>query len=203
MIHGARPPPAPTLSSLRGAALAASGCAGAMIGAGGATGYAVVQERSLGNAVDDTSIKFRINERLMSHDQRLWTKANLDVVEGRVLITGVVPAVADRDKATDLAWEVRGVREVLNELQVAPAGDAESFVRDASITAQLRFKVLTDRDIVAINFTITTVNGIVYLLGIARSDAEHRRLVDHARNVGGVAKVVSHVLVTDDPRRKA
>ena len=76
-------------------------------------------------------------------------------------------------------------------------------MRDASITAQLRFKVLTDSDIVAINFTITTVNGIVYLLGIARSDAEHRRLVDHARTVSGVAKVVSHVLVTDDPRRKA
>ena len=32
---------------------------------------------------------------------------------------------------------------------------------------------------------------------------EHRKLVDHARGVGGVAKVVSHVLVTDDPRRKA
>ena len=120
MIHGDRPRPAPTLCILLVAALATSGCAGAMIGAGVATGYAVVQERSLGNAVDDTSIKFRINERLMSHDQRLWTKANLDVVEGRVLITGVVPAVTDRDKVTDLAWEVRGVREVLNELQGRP-----------------------------------------------------------------------------------
>jgi len=203
MIHGDRLRPAPTLCLLLVAALAASGCTGALVGAGAAAGYAVAQERSIGNAVDDTSIKFRINERLLSHDEQLWTKANLDVVEGRVLITGVVPAVADRDKVTDLVWEVRGVGEVLNELQVAPAGDAESFVRDASITAQLRFRVLTDRDIMAINFTITTVNGIVYLLGIARSDAEHRKLVDHARNVRGVAKVVSHVLVKDDPRRKA
>ena len=84
MIHGDRLRPAPTLCILLVAALASSGCAGAMIGAGVATGYAVIQERSLGNAVDDTSIKFRINERLMSHDQRLWTKANLDVIEGHV-----------------------------------------------------------------------------------------------------------------------
>lgn len=203
MIHGDRSLSAPTLCILLVALLAPSGCTGALLGATAVTGYAVIQERSLGDAVDDTTIKFQINERLLSHDERLWTKANLDVLEGRVLITGVVPAVADRDKVTDLAWEVRGVSEVLNELQVAPAGDVESLMRDASITAQLRFKVLTDRDILAINYTITTVNGIVYLLGIARSDAEHRKLVDHARSVRGVAKVVSHVLVTDDPRRKA
>lgn len=204
MIHGDRSLPAPILCILLAVALlASSGCTGALIGAGAVTGYAVAQERSLGNAVDDTTIKFQINERLMSHDERLWTKANLDVLEGRVLITGVVPAAADRDKVTDLAWEVSGVGEVLNELQVAPAGDVESLVRDASITAQIRFKVLTDLDIAAINFTITTVNGVVYLLGIARSDAEHRKLVDHARSVRGVAKVVSHVLVRDDPRRKA
>ncbi len=185
------------------ASLALSGCVGTAIGAGATTGIAVAQERSIGTAVDDTSIQFRINERLLRESEMLFAKTNLDVVEGRVMLTGVVPTQADRDSAAELAWKVKGVNEVLNELQIARPGDVSSFVKDASITAQLRFKMLSDRDIHAINFTLTTVNAIVYLLGIARTEVEHQKLVEHARNVKGVKKVVSHVLLKDDPRRKA
>ena len=180
-----------------------SGCVGTAIGAGATTGIAVAQERTIGDAVDDTSIQFQINDRLLRKSEVLFAKTNLDVVEGRVMITGVVPAQSDRDTAAELAWQVKGVREVLNELQVAQPGDAGSFVKDASITAQLRFKILSDRDIHAINFNLTTVNAIVYLFGIARGDAEREKLVNHARNVKGVKKVISHVLLKDDPRRKA
>jgi len=203
MIHRGSPGPAFQICTLLIAALLLSGCVGAAIGAGATAGLAVAQERSIGNVADDTSIKFQINERLLRHSEMLWTKANFDVVEGRVLITGVVASDADRDKAAELTWRVEGVNEVLNELQVAQPGDAETFVRDASITAQLRFKILSDRDIHAINFNLTTVNAIVYLIGIARTDTEHQKLVNHARNVKGVRKVVSHVLLADDPRRKA
>ncbi len=203
MIHRDSPVPVWTLCILLLAALLLSGCVGAAVGVGTTTGIAVAQERSIGNAVDDTSIKLRVNERLLRYSERLWTKTNLDVVEGRVLITGVVPAAADRDKATELAWQAKGVNEVLNELQIAQPGDVESFVRDAAITAQLRFTMLTDHDIYAINYNLKTVNGIVYLFGIAHTDVEHHKLVNHARNIKGVKKVVSHVLLKDDPRRKA
>lgn len=185
------------------ASLILSGCVGTAIGAGATTGIAVAQERSIGKAVDDASIQFQVNEQLLRKSEALFAKTNLDVVEGRVLLTGVVPTQADHDTAADLAWKVKGVREVLNELQIAERGDAGSFVKDASVTAQLRFKMFTDRDIYAINFTLTTVNGIVYLFGIARTEAEHEKLVNHARNVKGVNKVISHVLLKDDPRRKA
>ena len=192
-----------SISLLLIASLFLSGCVGTAIGAGATTGIAVAQERTIGDAVDDTSIQFQINERLFRKSEVLFVKTNLDVVEGRVLITGVVPSPTDRDTAAELAWQVTGVREVLNELQVAQPGDAGSFVKDASITAQLRFKMLSDRDIYAINFTLTTVNAIVYLFGIARTEAEHQKLVNHARNIKGVKKVISHVLLKDDARRKA
>jgi osmotically-inducible protein OsmY len=52
------------------ASLALSGCVGTAIGAGATTGIAVAQERSIGTAVDDTSIQFRINERLLRFDYR-------------------------------------------------------------------------------------------------------------------------------------
>ncbi|MDA0262051.1 MAG: BON domain-containing protein [Proteobacteria bacterium] len=185
------------------AAASLGGCVGTVVGAGATTGIAVAQERAIGDAVDDTSIQFQINDRLLRKSEALFAKTNLDVVEGRVLITGVVQQEGDRAAAAELAWQVQGVREVLNELQIAQSGDVSSFVKDASITAQLRFKMLSDRDIYGINFSLTTVNAIVYLFGIARTEDEHQKLVNHARNVKGVKKVVSHVLLKDDPRRKA
>ncbi len=40
--------------------------------------------------------------------------------------------------------------------------------------------MLTDHDIYAINYNLKTVNGIVYLFGIARTDVEHHKLVNHS-----------------------
>ena len=69
------------------------------------------------------------------------------------------------------------------------------------ITLQLRYRMLRDRDIFDINFSVETVNGIVYLMGISRTEAELEKVTTHARNIAGVRKVVSHVRLSGDPRR--
>ncbi len=46
-----------------------------------------------------------------------------------------------------------------------------------------------------INYTITTVKGVVYIIGTARSKAELDRVVDRARNIGDVKRVVSYVRI--------
>jgi len=43
----------------------------------------------------------------------------------------------------------------------------------------------------------------VYLMGIAQDEAELSQVAEHARNIGGVKDVVSHVVLKDDPRRPA
>ena len=57
------------------------------------------------------------------------------------------------------------------------------------------------REVLSINYSIETVNGTVYLLGIAQDDAELVRVIEHARGIENVKRVVSHVVVKDDPRR--
>ena len=54
------------------------------------------------------------------------------------------------------------------------------------------------RDFFDVNFTVETVNGIVYLMGIARSRPELDKVTTHAgRNIAGpVQKVISHVRLT-------
>ena len=179
-----------------------SGCVGAAVGAGATAGIAVAQERSVGAAIDDATVKILVNGRLLRESDFIFTRTSVDVVEGRVLLTGVIPSQNDRDTAGRLAWEVKGVREVLNEIQVSPRFEAIDFVKDASISAQLRFKLLGDRDIYSINYVTTTVNGIVYVIGISRTEAEHQKLLNHARAISGVVRVISHVIAAADPRRK-
>ncbi len=187
---------------LIGTALVLGGCAGAVVGAGATAGVAVAQERSVGDAVDDASIQLAINEALLKKDEKLFSSVGIEVVEGRVLLTGSVAKPEDRVEAARLTWQVDGISEVLNEIQVSNRGGLVNYLKDGKITTQLRFQMLRDRDILDINFSVETVNGVVYLMGIAQDQPELDKLINHARNIAGVVKVINHVRLKTDPRRK-
>jgi osmotically-inducible protein OsmY len=60
-----------------------------------------------------------------------------------------------------------------------------------------------DASVRSINYSIDVVGGTVYLMGIARSQAELDRVLNHARNLPYVKQVVNYVLLKGDPRRRA
>lgn len=179
-----------------------SACVGAAVGAGATAGVAAAEERGIKNAANDKGIQIAINERMLQKSMTLFRKVSVTVYEGRVLLTGVVPTQADSDEAARIAWANERVNEVLNELQVAPSGDLIDAANDAWISSQLRFKLTGDKEVVDLNYSIETVNGVVYLLGLAQTEQEIIRVTDHARTIKGVRRVVSHVLVKTDPRRR-
>lgn len=188
---------------LLGAAPLLNGCVGLAVGAGAATGVAAAEERGIKNAGNDKGIQLAINDRYLKENQYLWRKLSITVYEGRVLLTGVVGTEFSRDEATRLAWAASDrINEVINEVQVTPSGDLIDYANDAWITTQLRTKMATDKQIVDINYTIETVNGIVYLFGLGQSDDEITRATDHARTIKGVRRVVSHVWLKTDTRRR-
>lgn len=173
--------------------LASCSPVGMAVGAGATAGIVVAQERSVGDAIDDFSIKAEINHLLFQKSEKLFVAVSTDVVEGRVLLTGHVPAPEDRVEAVRLAWQARGVREVLNELQVTDKGGLTDYMRDVRISTELRARILFDRDIQAINYNVETVNGVIYLIGIAQDRAELERVMAHARTIPYVERIVSHV----------
>jgi osmotically-inducible protein OsmY len=174
---------------------------GAGVGAGAVVGVGAVQERGLKSAATDTGLKLAISQRLLADQFQLFTKVTVTVVEGRVMLTGAVPTQKSKDSAQALAARVQGVREVMNEIQVTPGGDIFDYGHDAGITARLRAEIFNDPQIRDINYVVETVNSVVYLMGIARTEKEITRVIDQARDITGVRRVVSHVLTQDDPRR--
>ena len=91
--------------------------------------------------------------------------------------------------------------EVINEIEVTDEGGIGAYARDTAIVTELRSKLLFGKDIQSVNYSIESVNNVVYLLGVAQDQAELDKAIDIARNVRYVRRVVSHVLMKDDPRR--
>jgi osmotically-inducible protein OsmY len=171
-----------------------SGCVGLAVGAGATAGTAAMQERGLGGAFDDTVIHAKITETYYSNDVRFRLIA-AKVHEGRVLLTGTVPKPEDRIEAIRHAWKIAGVKTVINEILVEDNSSILDLARDKWIIAQLRLKITFDGKIKAINYIFDSVNGTVYLIGIAQNKAELGRVRNHARNMQYVRRVVSHVRV--------
>jgi osmotically-inducible protein OsmY len=161
------------------------------------------QERSLSNALDDFNIQTELNARLIGESGALFANVNSSVIEGRVHLTGTVPATEDRLKVTRMAWVIPAVREVINDIEVTSDVGLLDAARDHWITARLRTLILSDRDIRDSNYTIDTENGIIYVLGIAQDQDEIERVLYHARSVPEARRVVNYARLKDDPRRFA
>lgn len=161
-----------------------------------------VKEKGIKEAMSDGMIDAAVNKELINHDINMFLNVEIEVVEGRVLLTGSVKKAKYRMDAIKLAWKVLGVREVINEIEVTNKGGIIRYLNDVKIKTQIRYKIIADKKIRSINYNFESVNGTLYVIGIAQNKKELKRVVKHANDIKGVIKVVSHVMMKDDPRRK-
>jgi osmotically-inducible protein OsmY len=181
--------------------LALGACAPVVVGAGAAVGVTAAQERGFKGVMSDTEIRLEINHLWFQESTSLYGKVNLQVQEGRVLLTGNVPDPEARLSAVRLAWQAKGVGEVINEIEVRDTSSLLDAARDEWISAELEARILVDRAIVSINYSIETVNQVVYLIGVAQSRAELDRVIAHAKDIAYVRRVIDYVRLKDDPAR--
>ena len=179
-----------------------AGCFSAAVGTSAWLATAASEERSIKSAATDLAIRTRINGLWFDHNEALSTRVDISISEGRVLLTGRVPTQQERLSAVRLAWKASGVKEVINEIQVSGTKGASKFARDSWISAQLKTILALDEKVNSINYSIDTVGGAVYLMGIAVSEEEVERVRNHARQIKYVRRVVNYVIMKTDSRRK-
>ena len=177
-----------------------SGCAPAIVGVGTAAVAASSTEKGLTTSVSDSVIYTKIQDRFIQEDASLSTVVDLTVNDAAVLMTGKVKTPEEKVLATRLAWEVRGVREVINELQVTDTSSIKDVAKDLAASAQLRGKLFADSSVSSLNFSIDVVNGTVYLSGIAADAEEMNRVVGHARELRFAQQVVNYIKLRSDLR---
>ena len=181
-------------------ALALSGCAGAVVGVGTAAVAASTTEKGFSTSVSDGMIFAKLKDRFIQQNSSLLTSADVSVNDGAVLFTGKVKTPEDKIQATRLAWEIKGVREVVNELQVTDTSSIKDIAKDLAASATLRGKMIADKDISSLNFSIDVVNGIVYLSGVASTPEEMDKVISHAENLRFAQEVVNYIILAKDQR---
>jgi len=176
--------------------VALGGCPVAIVGglaAAGGAGYAANQERGAGGAVDDVAIKTNIQNAWLQTNPLMQRDFDVTVYQGRVLLTGATPNPELKAQAKQVASQIPGVRTVYDEIEVGPTEGAWKSMQDTWISSQIRSNLVFTGDVRSVNYTIDAVNGSVYLIGSARSQAELDKVTDVARNVPYVKRVVSYV----------
>ena len=169
-------------------AAAVSGCAplllgGAMVG----TGLVITDRRTTGTQVEDQAIELKSAAR--TRELATLGRVNADSYNRIVLLTGEVPAAADRVAVERAVAGVENVRSVVNELVVADKLSVGSRSADAVLAGKIKATLVDAKDVQANAFKVVADRGAIYLMGRV-TEREAQRGADIARSVSGVQKVV-------------
>ena len=180
------------------------GCSstGTVLGAGARTGLALAEDRPVEEIWGDTLLKVTINKKLLetSFSETFWS-LNTTIFEGRVLITGNVKNTTLRDQVSQMVWGVEGVREVLNEIEIQETNNVTQIARDKFIQTSLQARMLGDKIVSDINYKMIAHNNVLYIIGVAQSQAELEKVVAHARAIRYVKRFVNYIWLADNPSR--
>ena len=150
-------------------------------------------EKSLSESWDDTTIKLGIKEKYFSYDATLFTRIDVEVELGKVLLTGVVPFGDMRLEAVRLAWNQDGVVEVLNEIAIDTGYGLDDIAKDKFVSTQLFTKILTDKNIKKFKYDFEVQQQVVYLFGVSNDQSEIDRVIDHAKSIKGVVDIINYI----------
>lgn len=145
----------------------------------------------------DAEVERDVRDALYS-DVRIDSR-NVDAIvqDGIVYLRGAVPDVVQKSVAREVTERIKGVRTVVNELEVTPA----ELRSDADITADVVAALVRDSLVDENKIEVETNGGVVYLRGIVGSYTERRSADTDARTTPGVLDVVNELTVALAPSR--
>ena len=150
-------------------------------------------EKTLRESWDDTTIKLKIKESYFDYDATLFTKIDVEVELGKVLLTGVVPFGDMRLEAVRLAWQQPGVLEVINEISIDTGYGLDDIARDKVISTKFFAKLISDKNIKKFKYDYEVQKQIIYLFGVSNDQQEIERVIDHAKSIKGVLDIINYI----------
>jgi osmotically-inducible protein OsmY len=179
---------------------ALTSCIETAVGLGTAAVAASTTEKGFSTSVSDSVIEAKLTEKFIQNGTFFVTGVDKSVNNGAVLMTGKLKTQEQKTLATRLAWEINGVKEVVNEIQVVNDTPLKTTAKDLAASAQLRAAFIGDQEISSLNYSIDVVNGIVYLSGVAADEKERERAIAHAQELRFAKKVISYIILSTDKR---
>jgi len=159
--------------------------------------------RTVGMQIDDTIMQKNLIARLTLKEKKYFLSIQVEVLDGRIFLTGKVGEPEEKIKITKLAWETKGVRSVKNAIQIKGKSTFKSTAGDVLITSQLRSAMIFNKKIKSSNYTLETINKKTYIFGIAFDEDEREEVMKEAKEIHNVEKVIPTIyLVSELSRNK-
>jgi len=159
--------------------------------------------RTIGMQIDDTIMQKNLVARLSLNEKRYFLNIQVEVLDGRIFLSGKVNEAEEKIKITKLAWETKGVREVKNAITIKGQSNFKQTAKDILITSQLRTALIFNKKTKSRNYTLETINKKIYIFGIAMDIEEKKEVLSEAEKIYDVEEVIPSIyLATELSRSK-
>ena len=174
------------------------GCSPVGILAGGGATTMVVAEgdRSFGTVVDDATIKINLAAKFLQSKNKIFLNINTSVNDGSVLMTGIVENQEIRIDAVKTVWEISGVKEVMNEVEVGNKSTLKEYTNDLWITTQVKSLAAQTVGLRVLSYNFETIKGKVYIAGITSRPEQLQEIISVIETIKGVKEIVNYVTLT-------
>ena len=159
--------------------------------------------RTVGMQIDDTLMQKNLVGRLTLTEKKYFLYIQVEVLDGRIFLTGTVDEPEEKIKITKLSWETKGVRSVRNAITIKGQSSFKSTTKDILITTQLRTALVLNKLIKSGNYTLETINKKIYIFGIAMNDDEKKEVIAEGEKIYDVDAIIPTIyLVSELSRNK-
>ncbi len=176
-------------------------CAAPILGGVGAIAFSSsAQEKGLGTSINDKVIYVKLRNAIYDWDPSVSQKISISVNSGSILITGTLNKIEKRIELTKVIWEVNGVKEVNNEVQISDTNNLKNIAKDLASLGEIKARLMASKQLNSLNFSVDVVNNVAYISGIASSEKEISLVTQIAQEARFVKEVQNFVKVNKDKR---
>ena len=176
-------------------------CAAPIIGGVGAIAFSSsAQEKGLGTSINDKVVYVKLRNAIYDWSPSVAEKISISVNDGSILVTGILKNVDTKIELTKVIWDVSGVKEVNNKVQISETNNLKNIAKDLASLGEIKAKLMASTKLNSLNFSIDVVNHIVYISGIASSEEEIAIVTQIAQEARFVKEVQNFVKINNDQR---
>ena len=157
--------------------------------------------RTVGMQIDDSIMQKNLIGRLTLTDKKYIISISAKVLDGNIYLSGKVDEPEEKLKIIKMAWETKGARSVQSTVTIKGNSNFKSTAKDILITSQLRTALIFNKLTKATNYTIDTINGKIYIFGIAMTKKEKEKVISEANQIHGVKDVIPSIYLVEELSR--
>jgi osmotically-inducible protein OsmY len=157
--------------------------------------------RSPGLYFDDKLAETLIMKKIILNDYK-QVFLTVRVIDGTAILSGRVEKAEDKLKMTKFAWETAGIKAVRNDIIIADETSFKQRAKDILISSQFNAALLINKKINSRNYNSETINGKIYVYGMAKTTAEMEEVIKEGKLIPDVVEVVPSIILADNLSRK-